>query len=155
MVKGLPKSIIKKYGISKKAWAVYRGKNTSNPRPSKTARKVRRSMARRYSRRRGRRRGSMTIPMATVAGIGAMLGSANPSGTSIIDSVMSGDINRLLYDARERFACVDMYGRFRPDWVLPHWGPLIFGALISKFVGGSPLNINKKLAAHRIPFLRI
>jgi len=26
MAKGLPKSIIKKYGISKKAWSVYRGK---------------------------------------------------------------------------------------------------------------------------------
>lgn len=153
MSKGLPKSIIKKYGISKKAWDVYRGRTRSNPRPSKKARKVRTTPRRYRRKRRGKR--SMTIPMATVAGIGAMIGSANPSGTSILDSVISGDYNRLLYDMRERFACVDMYGRFRPDWILPHWGPLIFGALISKFVGGAPLNINKKLAAHRIPFLRI
>jgi len=151
--KGLPKSIIKKYGISKKAWSVYRGKKTrkSNPRPKK-ARKVKRRMARRRKTRRSR---SLTIPLATVSGALAMLGSPNPSGSSIIENAMAGDINGLMYNLRERFTCVDNTGAFRFDWIIPHYGPLIFGALISKFVGGSPLNLNRKLAAHNIPFIRI
>jgi len=65
MAKGLPKSIIKKYGISKKAWRVFRGKkkSKSNPRPSKKARKVR-SLARRYFRRKRRRGGKSMMQTA-------------------------------------------------------------------------------------------
>lgn len=33
--------------------------------------------------------------------------------------------------------------------------PTIVGALIHKFVGGPPLNVNKILAANKIPFIRI
>jgi len=55
MAKGLPKSLIKKYGISKKAWRVFRGRKkkprsrVSNP---KTKRRTR-NLARRKKRRRG------------------------------------------------------------------------------------------------------
>jgi len=156
--KGLPKSIIKKYGISKKAWAVFRGQKSSkssNPRPKK-ARKVKKVARRRsYSRKRRRSSRKMTIPMGLVSGGLAMVGSANPSGKSIIQDAMEGNINMLLYDLRERFACIDMHGQFRPEWLIPHYGPLIVGALISKFVGGAPLNINRRLAAAKIPFIRI
>lgn len=49
---GLPRSIIKKYGVSKKAWAVYRGSTTQSR--SKKSTRGRTHMARkRYSRRRG------------------------------------------------------------------------------------------------------
>lgn len=50
----LPKSIIKKYGISKKAWSVYRGKSRSKTRKASTRRSsakvVRRKRRKSYSR---------------------------------------------------------------------------------------------------------
>jgi len=128
-----------------------RAHKTPNPRPKK-ARKVRRRMAR---RKRSRRSRSLTIPLATVSGALAMIGTPNPSGSSILENAFAGDMNGLMYNLRERFTCVDNTGAFRFDWIIPHYGPLIFGALISKFVGGAPLNLNRKLAAHKIPFLRI
>jgi len=54
MAKGLPKSIIKKYGISKKAWSVYRGKKGRKPR-SKSRRVTRRRKKRNNPVRRVRR----------------------------------------------------------------------------------------------------
>ena len=36
---GLPKSIIKKYGVTKKAWAVYRGQSSSSSRSSRRSRR--------------------------------------------------------------------------------------------------------------------
>lgn len=52
--KGLPKSIIKKYGITKKAWRIFRGKKTSRTRKASPARrKGVKTMARRRKRRRG------------------------------------------------------------------------------------------------------
>ena len=64
-MKGLPKSIIKKYGISKKAWAVYRGK--ASPKRRRSPKQVRRkkTMARKRRsyrpriRRAVRRRGGV------------------------------------------------------------------------------------------------
>lgn len=152
--KGLPKAIAKKYGISKKAWAVYRGKKkkkSSNPRPIK-ARKVKRKLARRKRKRRSRK---MTIPLALVGGVSSMFLAPNPSGRSIAEDALNGDINALLYDFRERFACVNNMGNFEVGWILPHYGPVIMGALISKFIGGSPINLNRRLAAANIPFIRI
>jgi hypothetical protein len=61
--KGLPKSIIKKYGISKKAWSVFRGRRTkSRPRSrvSNPKRRVKRT-ARKKKRRGGGRNIQATI----------------------------------------------------------------------------------------------
>ena len=55
---GLPRSIIKKYGVTKKAWAVFRGSRSSGSksRGGKMARRTRRGYAK---ARRGRSRGGM------------------------------------------------------------------------------------------------
>lgn len=56
---GLPRAIIKKYGVSKKAWAVFRGRKGKRKRSSSPKRRTKRrvySMAR-YRKRRGRSRG--------------------------------------------------------------------------------------------------
>lgn len=82
---GLPKSIIKKYGISKKAWSVYRGKlrgrkrrvrNKSHSRVSNPKRRTRK-LGRRKKRRGGKslqttvfkwlRIGALVAPGAVVA----------------------------------------------------------------------------------------
>jgi len=74
MVKGLPRAIIKKYGVTKKAWAVYRGRHKS--RVSKhvgggKTRMVRRSY-RRFSRK-GRSNKSIIRTVEKLAGVGAFL----------------------------------------------------------------------------------
>jgi len=157
--KGLPKSIIKKYGISKKAWAVYRGKKSkgSNPRPKK-ARKVKKVAKRKYSRKRSRRRGGMTIPLAPLAGLAAGLGSGSSwsGGASVISRLMEGNIADAAKIACYHYTGVDPYtGQFSIDGLKTGVLPLVAGALVHKFVGGSPLNINRMLAAARVPFVRI
>lgn len=81
--KGLPKSIIKKYGISKKAWAVYRGQRGTSKRKS-SVKKVRKMARRRrrYTRRRRRRR-PKTIPIIPVL---ATLGPAIITAKNAWDS---------------------------------------------------------------------
>ena len=48
---------------------------------------------------------------------------------------MNGDINALLYDAREKFAGIDSNGKFQSSWVIQTYTPMIIGGLVSKFVG--------------------
>lgn len=72
---GLPKSIIKKYGISKKAWAVYRG-GRSKPKkrvvymPKKRRYKLRTRMKRRWARSRFSK---ARIPLEVVIAGGATI----------------------------------------------------------------------------------
>ena len=157
--KGLPKSIIKKYGISKKAWAVYRGKKSkgSNPRPKK-ARKVKKVARRRYSRKRSRRRGGMTIPLAPIIGLGAGLagGSTWSGGNSVISRLMEGDIADAMKIGAYHYLGYDInLGKFEVQGLMTGVMPLVVGALIHKFVGGAPLNVNRMLAAARVPLVRI
>jgi len=147
--KGLPKSIAKKYGISKKAWAVYRGTKkkpkASNPRPEK-ARKVRRKVAK---RKRSRRSKSMTIPLAPVIGL------IGPMAPRIIPALISGDFGGALHEARNIYTGFDENGNFHFDWLMQGLMPLIGGLLVHKFVGGAPLNANRILANANVPFIRI
>jgi hypothetical protein len=56
-----------------------------------------------------------------------MFTGANPSGRSIVGDLMAGDMNALGYDAKERFTCIDNTGKFRGDWIIPHYGGVIAG----------------------------
>lgn len=157
--KGLPKSIIKKYGISKKAWAVYRGKKSkgSNPRPKK-ARKVKKMARRRYSRKRSRRSGGMTIPLAPIIGLGAGLagGSTWSGGNSVISRLIEGDFTDAMKIGAYHYLGYDInLGKFEIQGLMTGIMPLVVGALIHKFVGGAPLNVNRMLAAAKVPFVRI
>lgn len=72
----LPKSIIKKYGISKKAWAVFRGKKSSastSTMARRTKRKSRRGGFARFGRRKGRRSSASKGVNPTGLVIGAMV----------------------------------------------------------------------------------
>lgn len=62
---GLPKSIIKKYGVTKKAWQVFRsGASTSG----RTSRRVGGNVAKKKSRSRSRSGGSMEVKNAVIGG---------------------------------------------------------------------------------------
>ena len=154
---GLPKSIIKKYGISKKAWAVFRASKRAsgpNPRPKK-ARKVKRKLARRKKRRRS---GSMTLPLAPLIGLGAGLagGSTWSGGNSVISRLTEGDFEDAMKIAAYHYLGYDInLGKFEVQGLMTGIMPLVVGALIHKFVGGAPLNVNRMLAAARVPLVRI
>lgn len=145
--KGLPKSIIKKYGISKKAWAVFRGrkrKRSSNPRPKK-ARKVRK-LAR---RKRSRRKRSFTLPLAPIAGLAA--GMAEP-----LQAAMQGDYQHALAVVSYNYTGYNPEDRtFNAMRMQRGLLPIIIGCLVHKFVGGAPLNLNRILASAGVPFIRI
>ena len=108
---------------------------------------------RKTAKKRRRRKRSMKIPLATVAGIIAGICRRAPSGRTIPQDIIKGDIDAALYDAKEIFTGFDLYGKFRPEWLVETYGPMIVGALISKFVGGWPINLNRKLKD--IPFIKI
>jgi len=70
----LPKSIIKKYGITKKAWSVFRGRRKSRPKKVKTKRRSVRKLVRRYRRkRRGGGGKSLTRTVFKWVRIGALV----------------------------------------------------------------------------------
>jgi hypothetical protein len=76
----LPKSIIKKYGISKKAWAVYRGKKSSKPKSKG---------GRRMAKRKRSRRGSSGNTLMLQAGAAAVYGAFRPRVEQFIQPVTS------------------------------------------------------------------
>jgi hypothetical protein len=70
----LPKSIIKKYGVSKKAWAVYKGRKKRKRSTIKSKRsKSRTKMARRRRKSYRRRKTGMTGLMGTAVGVGGYI----------------------------------------------------------------------------------
>lgn len=91
----------------------------------------------------------LSLPLALIAGVGA--GVAQP-----IQFMMAGDIegglNRLTknytgYNPRDgSFDIMNLTGGLVP---------LILGALVHKYVGGYPLNVNRALANAGVPILRI
>lgn len=108
-------------------------------------------MARRKKARR--RKPKMKIPMATVGGLIGLLSTKGASNKSIIMAIQSGNINDIVYEMREKLTGIDANGVFQPAWLVESYSPVIVGALISKFVGGSPLNLNQKLKD--VPFIKI
>jgi hypothetical protein len=81
----LPKSIIKKYGISKKAWAVFRGSSASR---GKTTMAKRRYGFARKARRFARRSTNMSSPMGTILPA-FVYGAARPALSSLVSPLTS------------------------------------------------------------------
>jgi len=149
MAKGLPKSIIKKYGISKKAWAVFRGKKRSRGSNPKTRTKTQKRRGFSLAKKRRRRSNGMTIPIAPIAGFIPMI--IRP-----VQNLMAGNI-----DMAFATFTYDTIGYDLPNkkWdamkMVQNITPLIIGGLVHKYVGGKPLNINAALARAGVPFVRI
>lgn len=89
----------------------------------------------RRSKKRRRRKKSQRIPLAATIAVISQFTTPNPSGRTILQDAMEGNIENLLYDARERFAGIDNTGTFRPEWLIHTYTPMIIGGLVSKFVG--------------------
>lgn len=128
-------------------------KSKSRPRARHNPkRKTVRRMARR-KRRRSKR--SFTIPLAPTLAIAGQFVRAGESGWSVVDHLMAGNINGAISDARGIFTGIKNDGSFDPMMLIATYGPIVAAALIHKFVGGAPLNINRMLAQAGVPIIRI
>lgn len=94
MARGLPKSYIKKYGITKRAWAEYRKSSGSTRRRSKTSSKRSGSTTakRRRSSRRSKRRGGGRRPFGTVGWKGMLAGLVSLAFLRILIRRMFGAV---------------------------------------------------------------
>lgn len=93
------------------------------------------------------------LPLAVAAGMISPFISACPSGNTILGRVLRKDFQGAMYDFKEKFSGVDANGEFHFDWVVSTYAPMVVGALVSKFVGGRPLNLNRLM--RDIPFVKI
>lgn len=125
--------------IKSRVQKVTKRRKKSNPKRRKTR------MAR---RRRGRRRYSMTIPLAPIAGLAVTFGEP-------IKYAMAGDMTGVVNSVKWNVLGVQADGSWNVGQFIANWMPTIAGALIHKFVGGPPLNVNRLLARAKVPFIRI
>lgn len=166
MPRGLPASYIKKakrelgkgaswHDVFKRAWELYKGSKvykavSGNPTSKRGSRKKsskKRSVSRMPKKKRRYRR-TLTIPLAPLMGIIPMVDEA-------VNSAMKGDWNMALRHLQWHVLGIDSTGKFHIDKAISNFIPLVIGLLIHKFVGGSPLNLNRTLARHKIPLIRI
>ena len=163
MPRGLPASYIKKAKkelgkgasfsrIFKRAWQLYKGSKVykalkgENPRKKS---KTKKGGSRKVARKKRRYSRKMTIPLAPVIGF---LGTEAMQNT--IKNLMAGKHQEAM---RYLPHLVGLHsdGTFHWQTLLNNMTPIIIGLLVHKFVGGSPLNLNRTLARHKVPLIRI
>jgi len=132
-----------KYRFMKNPSKSRRSSGKSRAKPKK------RSVRRTARRRRSRKRKGMTIPLAVVGGLAA--GLAEPA-----QKALEGDFEyALALLSRNYTGFRPGTGTWEPGYLKNGLLPLVAGLMVHKFVGGSPLNLNRALAASGIPFIRI
>jgi hypothetical protein len=105
---GLPKSLIKKYGISKKAWAVFRGTHHSSGKPSM----VKHRRSRRYGRRLKRRFSKAKVPFETLIAVGAIpWTAAAPSWSTPFEYMQQGNITGVMHSLKKGFIGMEPDGK--------------------------------------------
>lgn len=120
-------------------------KTKNNPKKRRTKTVARR----RRIRRIGRRAKKITFPLATIGGLAA--GMAGP-----VSAAVKGNFEDALNALARNYTGIDpATGTFNVANLTKGLIPLVIGVSISKFVGGSPLNVNRRLAAAGVPFIRI
>lgn len=135
-----------KYKFVKNLGTTVKRKISRKSNPKKT-----RSVKRTAKKKRRRRSRSMTIPIAAVGG--GLAGAIEP----IINcGIKQGDWLNAARWTIAHYTGYDMIdGVFRAEELMKGLAPAVAGLLVHKFVGGSPLNLNKTLANANVPFIRI
>lgn len=82
MARGLPRAIIKKYGITKKAWSVYRGRKSSTRKTKKSRAKGSKRRVKKTAKKKRRRRSFSTATMFKFVRLAALGGPAVYAATS-------------------------------------------------------------------------
>jgi len=126
------------------AWKIYRkGKGSS-----KTKKKTTKGKMKNLAKRKTRRKANMTIPIAVIAPVLANL-------LPTLDMTMKGDIDGAKKSLLWNWVGIDANNRFQPKILFEKYAPIVLGALIHKFIGGRPLNINASLGRAGVPVIRI
>lgn len=146
MPKGLPREIIKKYGVTKKAWTIFRGKR--KPKTYKSPKQYV-SKVRHMAKRRRRRSGGMTIPLAPIVGLAA--GMIEPATLAT-----QGNVTAAFQTLCRNYTGYDpITMKWDHTLALRGLAPLAVGLLVHKYVGGKPLNFNAVLARAKVPIIRL
>lgn len=139
---GLPKSIIKKYGITKKAWQMYRGSKKKTKRKTTKTKTSRRKS--KTAKKKTKRRRKPTMPFEVLmAGVGHLFMPASDYGTEApFTAIQQGRFDRLGiaelagwtgFDvgAPQNF---DLFRSINPFDMgrAPYWKLLMWSGLISK-----------------------
>lgn len=126
-MRGLPKSIIKKYGVTKKAWRVYRARkgkkrSSKSKRSSNPKKKVKRMAKKKKSRRSGFSANSMFKWIR----IGALVGP----GAAELMGVTGHDVSHRPAWVLSYYTGYDISdGGFYPDRLKIGWGPYLMAVL--------------------------
>lgn len=125
----LPKSIIKKYGITKKAWSIFKGRKrrspsrrSSNPKKRSVVKTVRR---RRYGRKRGGGGRSLTRTAFKFIRLGALIGGGVQSYQD-----GGGGVNGVK-DALIGYGGMASDGKFYPHILARQWTPYLMACAVT------------------------
>lgn len=148
MRKGLPAWIIKKYGVTKKAWQVFRsGRSQSTPSKVKTTTKRRNTNL--VRKKNHVRRGSLTVPIAPAIGIVAALNAYGAFG-----SLRNGDITQYADAVGAGLTGFSIKnGNWDAGRLLHGAVPILVGIAAHKIAG--LVGVNRLLARHKIPLIRV
>lgn len=165
-MKGLPKSLIKKYGISKKAWRIHkagkkrpkraraRTSRVSNP---KTKRRKTRRMARR-KKKRGKR--GFTVPLSIVAPIVAIPFVPSKEGwASPLEDAQKKNwkaVGAHLVNGFQPFFEVQDPNTFKGNFGfhIPRYIAMLTGGVLTHMVA-SKLGINRAIGRAGVPVIRV
>jgi len=131
-----------------KAKLTYRKGSKSTPNPTKKPSKGGKGR-KKMAKKKRRRNNQMTIPLAPVLGLMAGL-------TDSINAAMQGEYKNAIDWAVAHYTGYEPWSQsWNPAQLQRGLLPLVAGLLVHKFVGGAPLNLNRILAAAKVPLIRI
>lgn len=129
MVKGLPAAIIKKYGVTKKAWAVFRGRHKSHRSRVSTHKGGRKThMTRRRYFNRRRHGGGKSLAqglMKTARGIAVL-------ADGIMIAVGGGSLQEKAKWVLRDYTAIDIdTNSVQPHYLAKGWGPYLVTAAVT------------------------
>lgn len=129
-----------------KAKGTYKKGTKTSRKPSRQSNP--RKKVRRMARRKRRRRTSFTLPMAVIGGL--IAGIARP-----VQRAMQGDLYGAMQNLVSNYTGYHIGVNEWYPWDMKNGIiPLVIGALVHKFIGGT-LGVNRMLGRAKIPILRL
>jgi len=103
------------------------------------------------TKKKKKKKASFKLPLATVLGLAA--GFVGPGGDSPIEYGIKGDYRSAIVRLVKSYVGYDANtGKLDLGQMASGTLPLIIGCLVSQFVGGWPLNVNRRI---RLPLIKI
>ena len=119
----------------------------SRVKKTKTSKKTTRKKSGGKNRKMGKRK--FTLPLAVIGGLSA--GLARP-----VKHLMAGEYENAMTVLSQNYTGWSIQqGNWDAVRMKEGLLPLVIGALVHKFVGGPPINLNRMLASAGVPLIRI